>query len=384
MKVIVITGCNTGIGRGIVERLIIDYFSNLPSTDTISSSTDIKLRIVMACRSTSKAETARSEIITSLLINRKWGWNDSKSPDELAKIGTELLPIVAVDLTNPTSIFTACRRIKSEYKSISSLIFNAGYMPVERMIIYKGLINLFTQPVYFMKTGGDMIIQRIGEVTSDGIGMSFMANVLGHYIILRELEGLLHTTEYGEARVMWVGSTTGIPKYFNVNDIHCLHGDHPYESSKRLLDLLILKLSPMYRLQIPFSDSNKLIGNTHKVTSPIHMFSTSPGAVATNIVGLPIPSFLFLLAFLVMRLCGLPGSNGTAFYAATVYLYLANHAEIAELSTAIKYESSVSRFGRMFVTRDEIIRNDQTEKEGEMVVAECDRLYLELKQKYDQ
>ncbi|KAJ3119916.1 hypothetical protein HK098_005024 [Nowakowskiella sp. JEL0407] len=382
MKVILVTGCNQGIGRGIVERLISDQFSSFPPTRNVSTSGDLKLKIIMACRSTPKAEATRLEIINSLLIRRKWGWNNLKTVDELSMIGRELLPIITVDLANPTSIFAACRQIKNEFKSINTFIFNAGYMPIERMIFSYGIYNMFTDPVYLMKTGGDMMVQRIGEVTKDGIGLCFMANVLGHYIMLRELEGLLQATEDGEARVIWVGSSTGMPKFFDINDMHCLRGKHPYESSKRLLDLLILKLSPMYRLQVPFSDTASA-ANVHSVTSPIHMFTTSPGSVATNIIGYPMLTFLFVVNFFIMRLCGFTGSTGTPFYAATAYLYLTNYVAIGELSTAIKYESSVSRFGRMFVGKYKIERNDKTDKEGEMVVAECEQLYIELKQTYN-
>lgn len=43
---------------------------------------------------------------------------------------------------------------------------------------------LFTQPVELLERS-DATIQNVGEVTEEGIGCVFAANVMGHYIMVK-------------------------------------------------------------------------------------------------------------------------------------------------------------------------------------------------------
>ena len=73
----------------------------------------------------------------------------------------------------------------------------------------------------------------MGGKTADGLGEAFVANALGHFGMLRELEDLLAKTVVAErregrggfySRVLWTSSTTAVPEFLDEDDLQCMKG----------------------------------------------------------------------------------------------------------------------------------------------------------------
>ncbi|KAJ1552670.1 hypothetical protein HK096_010875, partial [Nowakowskiella sp. JEL0078] len=228
-KVIIVTGSNTGIGLGIVERLLRHELGEISLP--IDNTAEVPVTFVLACRSVDKANNAKVNLIKTYFSSGKWFSKISKDVNSsllntaaLKSLGEKMIQIVKINLMDPTSVFAACVDIAKRFKKIDILIFNAGILLVKKVHYPLGIYECFTSPTDFLRTGGRMLEQYVGEVTEDGVGKVYMANVLGHYImVLRELEDLLSNAQ-GEARVLWVGSSSVKPEYFNVDDIQCIKG----------------------------------------------------------------------------------------------------------------------------------------------------------------
>jgi 17beta-estradiol 17-dehydrogenase/3beta-hydroxysteroid 3-dehydrogenase len=69
------------------------------------------------------------------------------------------------------------------------LFCNAGILSALGINWKKTFIMLFTQPVELLERS-DATIQNVGEVTEEGIGYVFAANVMGHYIMVKMKQSL--------------------------------------------------------------------------------------------------------------------------------------------------------------------------------------------------
>jgi hypothetical protein len=65
--------------------------------------------------------------------------------------------------------------------------------------------------------------QTLGKKNEEGLGLTFAANVFGHYNLLKKLVDCLEKSKLG-ARVIWCSSTTAAPEFFNIEDYQCLKG----------------------------------------------------------------------------------------------------------------------------------------------------------------
>jgi NAD(P)-dependent dehydrogenase (short-subunit alcohol dehydrogenase family) len=115
-KTIVITGSNAGIGLAIAKQAAIQ-----------------KQRIILACRSASKAETARRELLK-------------------AAPNAEIL-FRPLDLSSFDSIRSFATAIEKEFPALDVLINNAGVLPLEQ------------------------------QYTQEGFEMQFGVNYLGHFLL---------------------------------------------------------------------------------------------------------------------------------------------------------------------------------------------------------
>ena len=88
--VLVVTGANSGIGFGLVERLLEHHAGR-------------KVTIVMACRSIAKATEARQRLVQSYF------------PKSQQEEGFKMLQIVSVDLSHSKSVFKFCAEILLKY-----------------------------------------------------------------------------------------------------------------------------------------------------------------------------------------------------------------------------------------------------------------------------
>jgi len=145
-KTIVITGSNSGIGLAIAKQAAIQ-----------------KQRIILACRSASKAEIARQELLKA-------------APD------AEVL-YRSLDLSSFYSIRNFAAAFEKDFPALDVLINNAGLMPFEQ------------------------------QYTQDGFEMQFGVNYLGHFLLTHLLLPVLNKSP--EARIIHVSSLGHFPGRIN-------------------------------------------------------------------------------------------------------------------------------------------------------------------------
>eukprot|EP00842_Homolaphlyctis_polyrhiza_P006493 jgi/Hompol1/6845/HPOL_001314-RA len=310
-RVALITGANIGVGYGIVERLL-----------EHSEASQEPLTIVMACRSKAKAEQARESLLQRYF------------PAKHRLHGESVLQLLLVDLSSTKSVFKACAEFRRRFNRLDYFILNAGIMPVAGLSVSDGLWDLFTQPITLAKTGGSAVIQRIGQKTAEGLGETFAANVFGHYIMIRELEEELARS--GDGRILWTSSTTADPKLFSITDFQCLKGKHPYESSKRLSELVSLATAP------------------ELAKRGIHTYITSPGNVLSGILQGIIPSWVFLIVLVILRIFGSSGINISGKNAATSTVTIVTEPNPERFDPAKVHHSEINLFGRRWVAQLDI------------------------------
>jgi NAD(P)-dependent dehydrogenase (short-subunit alcohol dehydrogenase family) len=180
------------------------------------------ITLVLACRNTGKAEQARQALV-----------NEFYAGDE--EEGLDAIQTQRLDLSDIKQVVRACDELKARFKRIHALVFNAGVLPVSSLSYWNGTKAFFTDPTNLAKTSADVIVQTVGMKTGDGLGLGevFVANTLGHFGMLRELESVLEQTVVLErsegreaffAKVLWTSSTTAAPEFLDEADLQCLKG----------------------------------------------------------------------------------------------------------------------------------------------------------------
>ncbi|KAI7880676.1 NAD(P)-binding protein [Lichtheimia hyalospora FSU 10163] len=225
--VAIVTGANTGVGYGIVQRLL---------------EKDCSIKIVMACRNLSRARHAQWSL--------------------LERFPTADIDIELVDLNN--------------VPSLSTYGINWG-----------DVFWLFLKDPVGLMERSDATIQVRGEINQDGMGSMFAANVFGHYVIARELENELDAS--GDGRIMWTSSLTAEKRLFNIDDWQGVKSVLPYESSKWACDLVAIGSNERYKEQgskiISYSTAPGVVASTiGNLPSWIRRFRFC-GVTSQNITG---------------------------------------------------------------------------------------------------
>jgi 3-keto steroid reductase len=175
------------------------------------------------------------------------------------------------------------------------------------------------------------------ETEEPPLGEVFCANVFGHYILAHELMPLLSTPEDrasgDRGRIVWVSSIEPLPEDLSLDDLQCLHGSNPYNSSKRITDVLALSSSLK---GVQGASANFFVSESKKEeeeTMRPELYVTHPGVCHTNISGMnAILSVFMLLAFYVARFTGSVWHPIAPYKGAKapVWLGLAPQAELNE------------------------------------------------------
>ncbi|KAJ2335839.1 hypothetical protein GGH92_007917, partial [Coemansia sp. RSA 2673] len=183
MPVAVITGANCGVGLAIARRLL--------SSDCIPS-----FSVVLACRNTSKAAGARTLL--------------------LEEYPQATVDVVELDTSSVASVKRAAIDIRKRYQRIDMLFCNAGAMAIAGIDVGGIVRGLATQPVAFFESS-QALRQARGQVTGDGLGLTFATNVFGHFLLIAQLADAMASdkSSFGnEARVVWTGSATASRQQF--------------------------------------------------------------------------------------------------------------------------------------------------------------------------
>ncbi|KAJ3154979.1 hypothetical protein HDU86_004498 [Geranomyces michiganensis] len=339
-SIALVTGANSGVGFGIMQRLI-DL--------AVSLNAEASTVLVMGCRSRPRAEAARARLLQEAQKKRT------------AALPETLVQILIVDLSDTKSVFGACEEFKRRFHRLDALYLNAGILPCSAMDIPTGVYNLVTRPAYVAQTGGDFFKQEVGATTAEGLGAVFAANVFGHYIMVMEL---LTRMQRG-SRVLWFSSTTAsTPEFFDAEDLQCLKGNHPYESSKRLCEILAVQMHEELKKQ------------------EIYAFVVSPGNCFTGLMGQGILiDIAMIISLYLMRFLAISGCNISPRNGATAPLYLAAEvSDPAALDANMLYHSEISPLGSRSVRRI-ALPEQQDLKAYAHIHKEVHDLYLAFKQK---
>jgi 3-keto steroid reductase len=183
------------------------------------------------------------------------------------------------------------------------------------------------------------------------LGEVFCSNVFGHYILAHELMPLLSrpasSSSTAGGKIVWISTVEALDDCFNIDDIQGLKASQPYESSKRLIDLLALTLDlpSVRRISAPFFDSSNTVTATKmgsetlaKSTAKAKMYLTHPGIFASEIISdaFPFASFIiafYRLLFLFIMWIGSPWHPNSPYKAAVsaVWLALTNTDELEDM-----------------------------------------------------
>ncbi|KAI8975984.1 hypothetical protein BDB01DRAFT_853484 [Pilobolus umbonatus] len=319
-KIAIVTGANGGVGFGICQHLL-EHLKE-------------KITLVMACRNPARANAARN------LLIQQFPWAH--------------IDIVLVDVSKTDSCISFAKNINEKYSHVDFLFCNAGVLSVVGLSWKYIAQTIFYDPVGLFERS-DATIQRTGEVTDEGLGYVFTANVFGHYVMIRELEEALARS--GDGRVIWTSSLTADKEAFQVDDWQGIKSITPYESSKRATDLIALAMHER------FLSENK----------PILCLITSPGVVATDIGNLhPLINKARRMAHFVMRWAGVTSQNITAYNGAISNAYAALTPS-SELNYLYRYSSLSTRRGSPYVEGYPLLEEDP--KIIEKLVRNCETLY---------
>lgn len=193
-------------------------------------------------------------------------------------------------------------------------------------------IHAVTWPIYKLSAVGSLTgrqLVRNVDSSNDGTGSNsivkepplgdiFCANVFGHYMLVHWLSGLLSKSEL-PGRIIWVSSVEAIQDAFSIHDIQSLKSITPYESTKRLTDLLALTA------ELPSTKhwvDQFLPAEPH--SSQPEMYLMHPGICATSILPLAyVLQLSMLIACYIARWIGSPWHTITAYSGACSAVWLA-------------------------------------------------------------
>ncbi|KAH8666695.1 3-ketosteroid reductase [Xylariales sp. PMI_506] len=351
---IMVTGANSGIGLGILQRLIDDFLVTrslsshlilIPTTRTTKKSSET-IRTLRAYLST----TVNSKKLSSCL-------NSSRSRQQalervhILSIQLDLCDIPSVyaaaekvtkgEVTDPTGIVAGGRPLS--IPRLDALILNAGvggwtaldWLGLVVQVLRVGPAQAFTWPTFKIADKNNTLPPQ--NVQSDKpqplMAKVFTSNVFGHYILAHELLPLMSRPSSSEqiplGRVIWGSSPDSEDCYLDMDDFQAIHSLYPYESSKRITDLISLSVNlPGVRRVSSTYFSHPAVSSQSR--RPL-FYVNHPGIVATPIF--PLPAAIFFLFYWAMFFCrylGSPWHTAVPYVAAcaSVWLALASQDEL--------------------------------------------------------
>jgi 3-keto steroid reductase len=276
-----------------------------------------------------------------------------------------------LDLLSLVSVQKLAKRLRQTTPKLDVVICNAGIggwtginWPLAIFSILTTWRRALTYPTY--KIAGIRSLAKPQtlpneEADEPPLGEVFCANVFGHYLLGHYLAPLLarHArSEDTRGRIIWVSSLEAYDFTFDVNDIQGLDSEVPYESSKRLTDLMALNST----LPSAAGEVDQYLGSStlsKQATKP-RIYVSHPGICGTSIVPLPlILEYLMFAAFYLARFLGSQWHTVTVEKGAVsmVWLALAKQSTLdsmEEKEGAGKWGSATDFWGQERVERAEV------------------------------
>ncbi|KAJ7087287.1 hypothetical protein B0H15DRAFT_909161 [Mycena belliarum] len=392
--VVVVTGANAGVGYGICRRLLFQLClpdppdSSPQAWERRSGDTHEEepvrydgLTLIMACRSTQRAEAARKTLyadldahVAGLRVRPNYDGHADAFRNNL-KIEIEYL-----DLSVLSTVFNFAAQIAKRHTYISHLIFNAGVAnftgidwPACMRQLATSVLDAITRPRYNL--------QSVGEVSVDGFGWIWQSNVFGHYVLFRELEPLLKCSTYAaDARVVWSSSLESSPRFFDSADWQLTKTAHSYESCKYQIDL-IAPILDRRALQDPPRHVRHFISQPGVCHTAISSKLATPGGVLDH---LKVLSFYFGRILFGSRHHPISAMNSAVV---AVHLILVSISYItfgakndadAESLVPIRFGAETDRWGNPEVGTTPVEEWKEHAADGEILLGKCEDIYRGL------
>ncbi|KAG8169943.1 hypothetical protein KVR01_000688 [Diaporthe batatas] len=402
-----VTGANSGVGLGICQRLIDEFLA----TRSLTS----HLILIPTTRDARKsAETTRHlrahllKTAASPRLRARTG--DSSSPQDTAA-RVHLLSL-QLDLCDLATVHAAASRLVGatlpldghdggvRVPRLDAVVLNAGmggwtgvdWFKAAHNFLTAGWIQAVTWPTFKVAPAGmtvDPLPPRKQQEEEDRggrdggrarplVGQLFCANVFGHYLFARAILPLLSRRRGPGAdagippgRLIWESSVEAAREHFRPDDLQGLETNAPYESTKRLTDLLVLTAdlpaarahsAPYWRLPPPSPPGAAAAAAEEEggegEHQPPKVYVCHPGIVVTTILPLPmILQALWTFAAYVARYFGSAWHTNTAYNAAVamVWLALATQETLdAAGAGAVKWGSACDIRGNALVKETEV------------------------------
>ncbi|KAI1078052.1 hypothetical protein F5B20DRAFT_582579 [Whalleya microplaca] len=405
---VLLTGANSGVGLGIGQRMIDEFLA--------SRSLSSHLILIPTTRSVTKSrETAhalRSHLEKAARTSTKLRARAGPNYDPQTAIARVHVLSLQLDLCSLGSIYEAADRLVNSTLSdptgqiadvriprLDAVLFNAGiggwsgidWLGFARQLLTVGVLQSTTFPAF--KTALPAAVLDSQKLLADAgvhdakttpppLAEVFCANLFGHYVLAHELLPLLSRSgESKEApgRVVWTSSVDADAEHLSFSDFQAAKHQPPYESSKRITDLLSLTsdLPSVQAVSAPYFSSPSI---SDKPVRP-RFYLSHPGVVCTPLF--PLNWFLYFWYWCAMhlsRLCGSPWHPVTPYISAcaTAWLALASADELdALVAQRVKWGSSTDRWGASTPRRTEVAGwgwDGQVEDEAALKRDDPDRL----------
>ncbi|XP_020654205.2 3-keto-steroid reductase/17-beta-hydroxysteroid dehydrogenase 7 isoform X2 [Pogona vitticeps] len=328
-KVAVVTGASSGIGFALCERLLQE---------------DATLHLCLACRNMEKANVARNKLLSSFPVAD--------------------ISILQIDVGKMESVLHAAEEIKTRFHRLDYLFLNAGVMVNPRISFGAFLHGIFSRRAYQMLTTAEGLMSQEDTVTSDGLQEVFATNLFGHFLLIRQVEPLVCSTEKN-CHLIWTSSVNAHKSNFSLEDYQHSRGTENYSSSKYATDLTSVAL------------------NSHFNKRGLYSSVMCPGIVRTNMTYQILSPFIWMLfspLFWLFRLFS-PTYTLTPYNGAEAHIWLFKQKP-ESLDPLMKFHSCTSFFGTNYVeTRKMDLSEDTAEKLYEkllqlekQVLARCNEL----------
>ncbi|KAH0839589.1 NAD(P)-binding protein [Lanmaoa asiatica] len=395
--VIIVTGANSGVGFGICHRLLFQLSTS--GRDSVSNELELNcdgLTLILACRSKQRADAARAKLydIADEQVRRAKCSPDYDGHAEIFRKNLHIA-IHIIDLADIQSVLHFADEIAQKwvplhtsrdafaklthrsYPYVSHLICNAGVACFTRIVWPRAFYQLLTDWIMAV-TAPKYVLQRVGDMSQDGLGWVWQCNVFGHYALFRALEPVL--AKYAAARVVWISSHEASPEFYDPDDWQLVKSECSYQCSKYQVNMISLHLD------------REAIRSQLDGTPAARHLTVYPGIAGTGIASTHLGTFqtiCMFASFYIARLLGSPNHPIDIFKAAisAVYLSLAriaclpsvsgiagstNPKEPVEVGTV--YTSQTNRRGRDYIGTIKLVQSREEEAQTKELLENCDRL----------
>ncbi|KAI1431436.1 hypothetical protein GGR50DRAFT_679585 [Xylaria sp. CBS 124048] len=382
---VLLTGANSGVGLGIGQRIIDEFLTSRPPT--------AHLVLIPTTRSKTKSQvtvlTLREHLRRTAHTSKALRARAGPNYDPQSVIARVHVLSIQVDLCDIRSIYAAADQLVHgkvtdptgviadvRIPRIDAALFNAGqggwegfdWLGFGLQIAAHGLLQSTTYPSFKRALPKAVVLDSQKLIGSDvpksepappELAEVFCANTFGHYVLAHELLPLLSRANADETpgRVVWTSSIDACRAHLDFDDFQARQYMAPYESSKRMTDLIALTS------ELPSVQKASASFFTPPSSSPAlavkpRFYVSHPGIVCTPMF--PLNWFLFFWYWVTMhisRFCGSPWHTIDIYTGAcaTTWLALADQSSLDSISAQkSKWGSSASRLGQSAPKKTEV------------------------------